>query len=443
MEPTYIAAIEIGSSHIRAAVGMVDESGTLSVLGVEEECAIDAVRYGGIQNVEEVSNRINKLKLKLENHQTIHPRKIKAVYAALGGRSTMGSPAQVERIYNEETEITADVLRQFTDEARAQGFSDRTVVEVLPSQFVVDNLESTNPRGSFGREIRADFNLVTCRPLMHRNLIRAISDRQQIAIKGIFVRQNALADLVLTSDEKKLGCMLVDFGAETTTVSIYKNGFLKYFVTLPVGSRCITRDVMTLGYTEEKAEEIKRNIGDTSTTDPSAVRKHDFDGDAAEVNNYVRARAGEIAANILEQPKYAGYSLPNDLPGGIILVGGGTHLRGFAQLIQQPGSVKVRLGGLPGSIRVADPRLQRIDTLDVISILNAAARAPQECTELPEPVLSAIPSGEDDDDDGPGHLPRKGRDKKKSKEKEKGGSAVDKFMGRLSKWFQEPDDSDE
>ena len=56
MEPTYIAAIEIGSSHIRAAVGRVDETGTLSVLGVEEECAIDAVRYGAVQNVEEVSN---------------------------------------------------------------------------------------------------------------------------------------------------------------------------------------------------------------------------------------------------------------------------------------------------------------------------------------------------------------------------------------------------
>ena len=220
MEPTYIAAIEIGSSHIRAAVGRVDETGTLSVLGVEEECAIDAVRYGAVQNVEEVSNRISKLKLKLENHQTIHPRKIKAVYVALGGRSTMGASATVERAYNEETEITADVLRQLNDEARAQAFSDRTVVQVLPRQFIVDNMDIANPRGTFGRDIHAEFNLITCKPMVQKNLVRAISDRQQLAIKGILVRQTALAALVLSSDEKKLGCMLVDFGAETTTVSI-------------------------------------------------------------------------------------------------------------------------------------------------------------------------------------------------------------------------------
>ena len=400
MESKYIAAIEIGSSHIRAAVGAVDETGILSVLGIEEECAIDAVRYGCIQNVEEVSNRINKLILKLQNHQSIAPRKIKAVYVALGGRGTMGSSALVERQYEEETEITPDVLRQLNDEARAQGFSDRTVVEVLPRQFVIDNLESANPRGSFGREIRADFNLITCKPQVQRNLTRAISDRQPIAIKGIFVRQTALADLVLTSDEKKLGCMLVDCGAETTTVSIYKNGFLQYFATLPIGSRCITRDVMTLGFPEEKAEEIKRLIGDAINIEPN-IRKHDFDGDAIEVNNYVRARASELAVNIIEQCKYAGYTFTTDLPGGIILVGGAIKLRGFSQLIEQQSSVKVRLGGLPADIRVSDTRLQSIDTLDVIAILNQAAMAPQECTELPEPV--APPVVEDDDEDQTNH----------------------------------------
>ena len=443
MEPTYIAAIEIGSSHIRAAVGSVDDTGTLSVLGVEEECAIDAVRYGAVQNVEEVSNRINKLKLKLENHQTIHPRKIKAVYVALGGRSTMGASALVERTYNDETEITPDVLRQLTDEARAQAFSDRTVVEILPRQFTVDNLDSVNPRGTFGRDIRADYNLITCRPIVQKNLIRAIAERQQIAIKDIFVRQTALADLVLTSDEKKLGCMLVDFGAETTTVSIYKGGFLKYFATLPIGSRCITRDIMTLGFTEEKAEEIKRNIGDAVNVEPN-IRKHDFDGDATEVNNYVRARAGEIAANIIEQAKYAGgMSLANDLPAGIILVGCGSKLRGFPQLLQsQQSNVKVRLGSLPAEIRIADPRLQSLDTLDVISLLNATVHnKPQECTELPEPVAPVADNGYDEED-GPGPKPVKSA-KKKEKNKGNGGSSIDRFMGRLSKWFQEPEDTDE
>jgi cell division protein FtsA len=255
--------------------------------------------------------------------------------------------------------------------------------------------------------------------------------------------------MVLTNDEKKLGCMLVDFGAETTTVSIYKNGFLQYFATLPIGSRCITRDVMSLGYTEEKAEEIKRTIGDAVNAEPN-VRKSNFEGDATEVNNYIRARAGEIAVNIAEQCKYAGMTFSADLPGGIILVGGGTKLRGFAQLMEQNSSAKVRLGGLNSDIRVSDPRLQGIDTLDVISILYLASKKPQECTELPEPEVPATAIDDDDDDESrSGFMPKnsgkkqKKLQKEKEEEKQPRTSKISKFMNRLGTFFQENDDDDE
>ena len=74
MEPTYIAALEIGSSHIRAAVGSLDTEGTLTLLAMEDEYVADAIRYGWIQNVDDVSNRINRLVRKLENYKTISPR---------------------------------------------------------------------------------------------------------------------------------------------------------------------------------------------------------------------------------------------------------------------------------------------------------------------------------------------------------------------------------
>ena len=94
MEQKFIVAIEIGSSHIRAAAGVVNENEELTILAVEDEYAVDAVRYGWIQNVEEVSSRINKLIRKLENYPTISPRKIKSVYVLLGGRSMMATSSR-------------------------------------------------------------------------------------------------------------------------------------------------------------------------------------------------------------------------------------------------------------------------------------------------------------------------------------------------------------
>ena len=118
MEQKYIVALEIGSSHIRAAVGVVDESGVLTILAVEDENAINVVRYGWIQNVEEVSNRINKLIKKLENYQSISPRKIKSVYVSIGGRSTMATSRQIVRHFDDGVDITDKIIQQIKDEAR-------------------------------------------------------------------------------------------------------------------------------------------------------------------------------------------------------------------------------------------------------------------------------------------------------------------------------------
>ena len=41
MEQKYIVAIEIGSSKIKGAIGSIDETGTLTVLAVEEEKVLD------------------------------------------------------------------------------------------------------------------------------------------------------------------------------------------------------------------------------------------------------------------------------------------------------------------------------------------------------------------------------------------------------------------
>lgn len=405
MEPKYIAALEIGSSHIRAAVGTVDDSGVLTLLAVEEENAVDVVRYGIIQNVDELSNRVRILLRRLENHNVVSPRKIKSLYVALGGRSMMTTSRQVVRQYNEETEITSKIVEQIKEEAKANGLSERTVVEVCPRGFVVDNLECFTPIGTFGKNIVADINLVTCRQKLLRNIELALSKLQNITIKGSYVRQLAIADLVLSPDERQLGCMLVDFGAETTSVSVYKNGSLRYLSTLPVGSRNITRDIMSIPYTEERAEEIKRAIGDAANTEPH-YHKHDFDGNPVEVNNYIRARAGEISFNIIEQAKYAGYNLSSDLAGGIILVGAGAKLKGFTELLANQSNVKVRLGSIPNTIRISDPRLQGFEMIDIVALLNMAAHdAPEDCMEKIVRETKPEETAGITMDDGPGPEP--------------------------------------
>ena len=321
MEPKYIVAIEIGSSKIKGAVGTVDDNGEIKVLALEEEKKIDAVRYGCIMNVAEVSDVVQSIVRKLENYSFISPNSIKAVYVGLGGRSLSAVQREVQRQLPDEIEISERIIEQTREEARNTPLADRDIVDVTARQYLVNKRVEANPVGVFGSEISAHFNLLTCRPQIRRNLNIVLCERLQLGINGCIVRPTAIADLVLTENEKRLGVMLVDFGAETTTVSIYKSNSLQYLVTIPLGSRNITRDITSLNCLEERAEELKKSIGCVNNQDASKI-----DGvDQIEISNFVQARAGEIVANIVAQIEYAGYKT-TDIPSGIVVVGGGAKL---------------------------------------------------------------------------------------------------------------------
>ncbi len=388
MEPKYVIAIEIGSSKIRGAAGTVDDNGILTVIALEEERLIDCVRYGWIRNVEEVDSRIHRIIKKLENR--LHPRKIKSVYLGIGGLSFMSSPREVCRRLPAPEEFTEDILADLRQEAFNLPVGDREVVDVIGRRFYIDRTLENQPIGVYGQDIKAEFNIVTCRPQPKQVVNRVVADRLRLGINGFVVRQIAEGDMVITNEEKMLGCVLVDFGAETTGVSVYKSGHLQYFATLPLGSRNITLDITALNCLEEKAEEYKKIGGNamgerqTSSLIPDSVN---YD----EINSYVGARAGEIIANINEQIKYAGYG-PSQLPAGIIIVGAGAKLSRFNERLETETKLPVRIGTPLDCIRFLDGRIQGPDAVDVISVLYAAARkGARECMEKPQPAVVSQP----------------------------------------------------
>lgn len=382
MPERYIVALEIGSSKIRGAVGVSDETGMVDVIAAEEEKLVDSVRYGCIQNVD-VSNAINNVCARLEAYPRLKDATITGVYVGLGGKSLSSKIVEVSTTLPAEMEITSQLVADLKMKAENLIDDARDVVDVVPVRFTVDNKAQNNPVGSYGQQLGARMSAVSCAPQIKRMLRRVLGERLELDINGYIVRPLAEADMALTDDERRLGCMFVDFGAETTTIAIYKNGAPVYLVTLPMGSRNITLDLTALNYIEERAEEIKRISGNAMPQD--GMRRPGADGiDYTEVNNYVHARAAEIIQNILAQIEYAGLKTA-DLPGGIVITGGGARLRGFNELLGKQGKMKVRMGAVQGPVRISDGAIHPGENLDVISLLLAAAKLPDaECVEFPD-----------------------------------------------------------
>lgn len=379
METKYIAGIEIGSSKIKGAVGYVARDGALTVQAVEEVSVCDIVRYGIISNVEMVANSIGQLLDRLE--ERIAPRCIDSVYVNIGGISTSTLTVGVDRQLPEECEITASHIEKMKDEALRTQTQGRDIIAIEPKNFFVDRRATEIPEGMVGRSVRAEFSLITTRSQNKCNIKRVLTDKLGLKINDFIVRQLAEANLVLSQEEKRKGIVLVDFGAETTVVSVYKKGILQYLATLPLGSRNITKDLVAVHHLEEKAEEMKRKYGHAILPAPGSS---DMGAEFTESNNYIYARVGEIIMNVKAQIEYSGIPL-TDLAGGVVVVGDGALLRDFNTRMEQILKCPVRQGLPAPSVRIADSRIQPARAIDIIAVLDAAAKSGAvECTAIPE-----------------------------------------------------------
>ena len=289
MDAKHIAVLEIGSSKVKGAVARVDTDGGATLLAMHEIKTLNCVRHGRVQNVQEVAARVEEVIRRLENDPAVAPRKIRRLRIALGGRSTASVNASAEAKLPAEVEITSDIIDRLKNDAVLNLPADRHVVSVLPRSFNVDGKEVSNIVGMFGRNIHADMTVILAATDNRTNLdrVRLVHADGDEPVQRIYVpRQLALARMALTPSEQQLGVALVDIGAETTTISIHRDGVLQSLVTLPMGGRNITRDLATgLSITEEQADYIK-------TAQAAAIPDPQTDGASPEARGDKQLLAG-------------------------------------------------------------------------------------------------------------------------------------------------------
>lgn len=429
----YVAAIEISSSKIIAAVGKMHPDGNLDIIASEQERGVESVRYGIIRNLEETSMRINRVLDRLQMKPSVAPREITGVFVGLSGRSLRSIRTEVELTLPDETEITDDILARLKEQALdAVIDSSLEVVDAIPRIYYVGSAETFSPKGAVGNQIKAVYDLIVCRPEMRRNLTRTLVDKIGIDIKGFVVTALGTAQVVLTPDEKRLGCMLVDMGAETTTVTIYKNGGLVYYATIPLGGRVITQDITSLNVLEEHAEEMKISSGNAIARDTSySVNMHGIK--TSDINNLISSRAEEIVANIVEQIRYAGLQ-DSELAAGIICTGGGSKLNGMTELLSRQTDLKVRTGHLGSCVRLEEIKSPSSEIIQVAGILYAgASKSDAECLEMPGDELPITGEGPQPDAET-GEEPREPRKRNRS--------LIDKFKQRVTEIFSGNDEDD-
>lgn len=334
----FIAVIDLGTSHIVGMVGTRKENNVLSIMGYETEKSEGCIRRGCIYNVEETANKIKRLVRKLENK--LNGNQIGKLYMGVSCKSMRTIDHTVSKVLGMDGEVTEGVLRQLDEECRNYQ-SAMDVLDISSPTYIIDGKEEKEPLGIACSRIDARYKLVIGQPSIRISLQNVV-ERVKVQLAGIIVSPLALADLILSPEDKK-AAIVVDFGAGVTSVSIFRNGRLWNLSVVPLGADLITRDIMSLKVSEMEAERLKRTYGRALSLsrdkkqEKIEIRKlDDFrmqEMSLYDLNEIVEARSREIVENAFARLADVGITKTSEFK--TFIAGCGSNLGDLREAVKQ------------------------------------------------------------------------------------------------------------
>lgn len=333
----FIVGIDLGTSKIVGVVGRKNEQGVISILASESIPSDSCVKYGVIYNIDEAAGKIKKLINLLENKTG---KKIGKAYVSVAGKSLRAIEHKETKLLDGTTPITFALLDNLEQQAKLNKPEFFTNYSVLAPEYYLDGNYEEDPIDKIGSTLEGHYRLVIGRPNIKTSLAKSITEKAQIEIAGYIVGPVAAGALVLDEHDRQAGCALVDFGAGTTTLSIYKGGLLRFMSVIPFGGRTITKDVQELGFVFESAETYKIRYGRLGKDKNKATADVSPDVDLRELNKVIQLRQDEIILNVINQIKLSGYA--DELDAGIIMIGGASQMNGLVDHLAEKSQLPVK-----------------------------------------------------------------------------------------------------
>ena len=379
MPKEFIVAIELGSSKMTGIAGQKNLDGSITVLATVEENSSSCIRKGVIYNIDKTCQCLTSIIKKLKNFLK---QDITQVYVGVGGRSIRSLKNVIVKDLPGASIISQDMINELMDINRNMTYPDQEILDAATQEYKIDNQYQIDPVGIQCSHLEGIFLNILWRKNFYNN-INTCFENANISIAEMYLAPLAMADSVLTDSEKRAGCMLVDLGADTTTVSVYYKGILRHLSVIPLGGNNITKDLTCLQLEEADAEKMKLKYGkaytENSNIDPTLNYSVDKDRtiESKKFIEIVEARVEEIVENAWFQVPV---EFSDKLMGGIILTGGGSNMPEIDKVFKTHTHIdKVRIAKfVTQTVNSKDPKITN-HTGMMNTVLGLLAKGDMNC----------------------------------------------------------------
>ena len=397
-------AVELGSAAIRAIAGRRQLDGNMHVMAVTQRSDEYAIRRGVVDNINRTTQALQDVVRQLGDRLGMQVTK---VYVGLGGQSLHSVLNPIEYPMDQKNIITDEIIQRIDDMNRAQQYPNMDILQAEPQEYHIDSRAGvTTPVGMEAKNIKATFLNVLADVRLRNNIESSVENAGlRLAEDDILISPLALGRHLLTEQERKSGCALVDIGAATTTIIVYSRNTLRHLVVIPLGSDNATADIVRFGAQAEDAESLKLKFGTAYCHEPREGEggdeemlnlSYDRSVSKRQLKEIVEARYQEIIANVWE---HVSPYCDNQFA-GIVFTGAGSRIAdladGFTKYTKTSKLVRVHRG-LPADI-VLDPGCGASDKDSFDTLYSLLLSGKEVCvSEKPKATTENVLFPDDED----------------------------------------------
>ena len=361
----FFTGLDIGTSSIKVLVAE-HVNNELNVIGVSNAKSA-GVKDGIIVDIEAAASAIKSAISQAEEKAGIS---IKLVNVGLPANLLQIEATQgMIPVTSETKEITdADVENVVRSALTKSMTPDREVITFIPEEFIVDGFQGIrDPRGMMGIRLEMRGLLYTGpRTILHN--LRKTVEHAGVQVENIIISPLAMTKSVLNEGEREFGATVIDMGGGQTTAASVRNQELQFTNIYQEGGEYVTKDISKVLKTSKKlAESLKFNYGEAYV--PAASNESfqvEVIGEVEPVEVTERYLAEIISARVKHIFEQIKQDLERrhllELPGGIVIIGGGAILPGVVELAQEVFGVPVKLY-VPNQIGIRNPAFAHVISL--------------------------------------------------------------------------------